>query len=65
MFNPVDVGDRYVACQVRRQADTMRRKGIAENRIARELRAMEIAIDTVVRRAHGVSHDMHGGRIAY
>jgi len=65
MFNAVDVGDRYVACQLRRQANAMRRKGIAENLIARELRAMEFAIDTVVRRAHRCQHDMNGNKIHY
>jgi len=65
MFNAVDVGDQYVAAQLRRQANAMRRKGIAENLIARELRAMEFAIDTVVRRAHRCECDMNGNRIRY
>jgi hypothetical protein len=65
MLNAVDVGDRYVAAQLRRQANAMRGKGIAENLIARELRAMEFAIDTVVRRAHRCKYDMTGNRLTY
>jgi hypothetical protein len=65
MFNPVDVGDRHVAAQLRRQANAMRGKGVSENLIERELRAMEYAIDTVVRRAHRCQHDMNGNRIRY
>jgi hypothetical protein len=65
MFSPVDVSDRYVECHLRRHANVMRGWGIAEHLIERELKSMALEIDTIERRAHGVSHDMHGGRIAY
>lgn len=43
----------------------MRRRGIAEHLIERELKSMAFEIDTIERRAHKCTHDMHGGRITY
>jgi hypothetical protein len=64
-FSPVDVSDRYIECQLRRQANIMRRRRIAEHLIERELKSMAFEIDTIERRAHKCTHDMHGGRITY
>jgi hypothetical protein len=40
----VDAGERHIQHQIKCQADAMRRKGIDEDLIARELRCMESAI---------------------
>jgi hypothetical protein len=42
-MNP-DAAARYVEYQIQVQRDAMRRRGVAENLIARELRLMEAAI---------------------
>ena len=42
-MNP-DAAARYVEYQIQVQRDAMRRRGIAENLIARELKLMEAAI---------------------
>jgi hypothetical protein len=43
LMNP-DAGERYVLRQLKVQGDAMRRKGIAEDLIQRELRCLETAI---------------------
>jgi hypothetical protein len=47
----LDAAERHIQQQLKTQADTMRRRGIGEEIIARELRAMEGAIRSMLERA--------------
>jgi hypothetical protein len=49
-LNP-DAAERHIARQLQVQGDAMRRKGIDENLIARELKCMEGAIRAMLLRA--------------
>ncbi|MBR0697742.1 DUF6074 family protein [Bradyrhizobium lablabi] len=49
LMNP-DAGERYVLRQVKVQRDAMRRKGVPEQLIERELRSLENAIRDALQR---------------
>jgi hypothetical protein len=46
-----DAAERHIRTQLKIQGDAMRRKGIEEDLIARELRCMETAIRALLMRA--------------
>ncbi|PSO29838.1 DUF6074 family protein [Bradyrhizobium sp. MOS002] len=46
-----DAGERHIAHQVKLQADAMRRKGVSEDLIAREIACMDRAIRALLERA--------------
>jgi hypothetical protein len=49
-LNP-DAGERHIRQQLQIQADAMRRRGVGEDLIARELQCMETAIRVLLLRA--------------
>jgi hypothetical protein len=57
LMNP-DASARYVQYQLQVQRDAMRRRGIAEDLIARELKCMERAIRTELMRASLVTGEL-------